>query len=58
MAHAFYPRDGRVHFDVDEKWSIGKSDGANFEMIATHEFGHSIGESEMSLMLVYANKTE
>ncbi|GLT35446.1 hypothetical protein SLA2020_098980 [Shorea laevis] len=46
FAHAFPPQDGRVHFDADEpNWKFGDP-GPNeidFESIALHEFGHSIG---------------
>ncbi|KAF6017196.1 MMP28 [Bugula neritina] len=44
LAHAFYPNDGRVHFDDDESWSVSKAAGEKYlENIATHEFGHVLG---------------
>lgn len=45
LAHAFLPEDGRTHFDDDEFWVFHQSDGAEIEMIATHELGHSLGLS-------------
>jgi len=24
LAHAFYPQNGNIHFDEDEKWSLGR----------------------------------
>jgi len=48
LAHAFYPEDGRVHFDDDEKWTF--EDGAKIKQnytdllsITIHEIGHSLG---------------
>ncbi|VDP11417.1 unnamed protein product [Heligmosomoides polygyrus] len=29
VAHAFYPRDGRLHFDADEDWSLNSRHGVN-----------------------------
>lgn len=45
LAHAFYPEDGRAHFDDDEAWVFHKSVGAELETIMTHEIGHSLGLS-------------
>jgi hypothetical protein len=42
LAHAFYPSDGRAHFDDSEKWSENGS-GIDLASVAVHEFGHSIG---------------
>ena len=42
-AHAYYPTDGRVHFDSDEKFTDGTSEGINLLWVAVHEFGHSLG---------------
>lgn len=44
LAHAFFPQDGRVHFDDDELWtdtliSLGK----DFASVALHELGHTLG---------------
>jgi len=48
LAHAMFPRDGRLHFDDDEKWAF--NDGAkvrdgytDFLWVATHELGHALG---------------
>lgn len=46
LAHAFYPTDGRVHFDDDETWSDTLPPPAgNIDLVtvATHEFGHALG---------------
>ena len=42
LAHAFYPSDGRAHFDDSENWSQNGS-GIDLASVAIHEFGHSIG---------------
>lgn len=42
LAHAFFPQDGRIHFDLDEKFTLNSTDH-NFGLIAAHEFGHAIG---------------
>ncbi|KAF8358720.1 zmp-6 [Pristionchus pacificus] len=43
VAHAFYPRDGRLHFDADEEWTLNQSNGVNLYQTALHEIGHLIG---------------
>lgn len=34
---------GDAHFDDDERYTLGTSDGTNLFWVALHEFGHSIG---------------
>ena len=43
MAHAFFPSDGRAHFDEDEEFTDNTPKGTNLLWVATHEFGHSLG---------------
>ncbi|CAI5446427.1 unnamed protein product [Caenorhabditis angaria] len=43
VAHAFYPRDGRLHFDADEQWSLNTDKGVNLYQTAVHEIGHLLG---------------
>ncbi|XP_057382314.1 stromelysin-3 isoform X5 [Balaenoptera acutorostrata] len=58
LAHAFFPkthREGDVHFDYDETWTIGDNQGArgllgylpfpgtDLLQVAAHEFGHVLG---------------
>lgn len=44
FAHAFFPRDGRIHFDDAERW--GTTDAGDREDLLTtaiHEIGHALG---------------
>ena len=34
---------GDAHFDDDERFTTGTSDGINLDWVAVHEFGHSMG---------------
>lgn len=43
LAHAFFPSDGRAHFDEDEEFTDNTPKGTNLLWVATHEFGHSLG---------------
>lgn len=43
-AHAFYPQDGRVHFDDAESWALSDGGGnVDVETVALHEMGHALG---------------
>ena len=43
VGHAFFPEDGRVHFDEDETFTHETSSGINLLSAAVHEFGHALG---------------
>lgn len=43
LAHAYFPPDGRLHYDEDEFYTTGRADGINYEWVATHELGHILG---------------
>ncbi|KAL9974124.1 hypothetical protein ACROYT_G011125 [Oculina patagonica] len=55
LAHAFFPSDGRAHFDEDETFTDGTSSGINLLWVATHEFGHALGiaHSEVQNAVMY-----
>ena len=42
-AHAYYPQDGRVHFDEDETFTDTPFRSPNLLVTAVHEFGHTLG---------------
>ncbi|XP_057301938.1 matrix metalloproteinase-9-like [Hydractinia symbiolongicarpus] len=43
LAHAFFPPDGRLHFDDAEHYTKESTSGTNFLWVATHELGHILG---------------
>lgn len=43
LAHAYYPEDGRAHFDDTETYTDETDEGTNLLYIAVHELGHSLG---------------
>uniref|UniRef100_A0A673GAF1 Peptidase metallopeptidase domain-containing protein n=1 Tax=Sinocyclocheilus rhinocerous TaxID=307959 RepID=A0A673GAF1_9TELE len=46
LAHAFFlrtHREGDIHFDYDESWTVGNELGTDLLQVAAHEFGHVLG---------------
>lgn len=46
LAHAYFPSDGRLHFDEKEWWSAYENHGLfkqPLPQVATHEIGHALG---------------
>nr|TKS06937.1 hypothetical protein D5086_0000116460 [Populus alba] len=44
LAHAFFPQDGRLHYDADENWSTDPAmDQTDLESVTVHEIGHLLG---------------
>ncbi|KAM9597721.1 matrix metalloproteinase-28 isoform 1-T1 [Trichechus inunguis] len=43
LAHAFLPRRGEAHFDLDERWSLSRRRGRNLFVVVAHEIGHTLG---------------
>ncbi|XP_062298648.1 matrix metalloproteinase-25 [Scomber scombrus] len=67
LAHAFFPSGGELagdtHFDDDEKWSYGDSNGGtDLFAVAVHEFGHALGlghsSADQSIMRPYYQGAE
>ncbi|KAJ7378506.1 peptidase M10A [Desmophyllum pertusum] len=52
LAHAYFPSDGRIHFDNDERytetgassgWWFWKKESQSLLYVAVHEIGHALG---------------
>ena len=42
LAHAYFPENGRIHFDEDEYYGEN-GEGVDLLWVAVHEIGHAIG---------------
>ncbi|KAF5465897.1 hypothetical protein F2P56_015862 [Juglans regia] len=50
LAHAFWPSDGRLHFNKEQQWSVVAAPSAyHLGTIALHEIGHLLGLAHTSL---------
>ncbi|GMR44362.1 hypothetical protein PMAYCL1PPCAC_14557, partial [Pristionchus mayeri] len=66
LAHAFFPKNGRVHFDADEEWTVMNESNlpvythTDFLGTAMHEIGHALGlyhvQNPSSIMAPIATK--
>ncbi|KAL2238585.1 UNVERIFIED_CONTAM: Metalloendoproteinase 1 [Sesamum indicum] len=44
LAHAFWPTDGRMHFDAEENWTPYVAKGSyDLQTVGLHELGHILG---------------
>ena len=50
LAHAFFPQDGRAHFDEAETFTDGPDQGTDLLWVATHEFGHALGLDDSDVL--------
>ncbi|KAG2626320.1 metalloendoproteinase 1-MMP-like [Panicum virgatum] len=56
VAHAYGPKDGRVHFNAAERWTLdadSETEAIDLESVAIHEIGHS--SSPEAVMYPYIN---
>jgi len=50
LAHMFYPRSGKMHFDAADNFMAAKTgSGFNLQYIAAHEMGHGLGIEHRSV---------
>ena len=43
LAHAYFPENGRIHFDEDERYTKCNDGGIHLSSVAVHEIGHATG---------------